>query len=416
MTSKIYERAGIGFSVLALIFLGGIFANILLEFAISFVNTLLIGLGFGSILTSLFMFLKINSIHREESKQILELLGQAKSGNLVGSLEKKDAKSKKVSEFLDFLRSQKELIDLINGISENLNHFGSETSGVYSQIVDNVQGQVSSTEEMSSVVEQMSANMENIFIASNANFQSLSLLRKEFESLSNKIVETRENTDSTVKISEQIGFKIHEGSTALSQMTVGIDNITDSSEKIRDIVNVIKEISEKINLLSLNASIEAARAGEYGKGFSVVAQEVSKLADQTSSSIKEIEQNVNTNYAAILTNKNNIEKTNAVFTSIVDENKRISNQILSISELMNVQMSIQKTLLSESDALNEKTLEINTAIKEQRQANKEVVGAISSINEMSQHLSVESERLLGNIKKMESISAELGDIVHLFQG
>lgn len=416
MSSKILERAGIGFTVLALLFLGSVSAVLFLADTNRFLIHILIALGFLSVSVSLFVFLKANSHHKSESDQVSTLLGQAKSGNLSGSLQTNSNKSKKVTELQDFLRSQKELIELIHGISENLSHFGSETSGVYSQIVDNVQGQVSSTEEMSSVIEEMSANMENIFTASNSNFQSLSTLRNEFEALSKKIFETRENTDATVRISEKIGVKIVEGSGALSQMTVGIDNITESSEKIRNIVNVIKEISEKINLLSLNASIEAARAGEYGRGFSVVAQEVSKLADQTALSIKEIEQNVSANYSAILANKENIEKTNLVFSSIVEENRNISDQILSISELMNVQMGIQKKLLTESEALNEKTLEINTAIKEQRQANREVVGGISSINDMSQHLSVESERLLNNIKKMESISSELGDIVHLFQG
>lgn len=70
--------------------------------------------------------------------------------------------------------------------------------------------------------------------------------------------------------------------------TAFIDHLMDSAKNMGEVVSLIKAISSQINMLSLNAAIEAARAGEAGRGFSVVADEVKKLANQTGASTEKI--------------------------------------------------------------------------------------------------------------------------------
>jgi len=200
----------------------------------------------------------------------------------------------------------------------------------------------------------------------------------------------RSNAEATSKVSETV--------RELARDAAGITKITHS----------ISEIAEQTNLLSLNASIEAARAGEHGKGFAVVAQEVRKLAEESSTSTKEVFtlvrgiergikqaiENIVINEQAVQVQAETIGAAERVFGEMVSSIEFIAAQIARFSE--------------ESDAMLESAQRISAAIQnisaitQQSAAGTEQMSA--SMNEQIgsvQAVVAEAERMMLSVQQMQ---------------
>lgn len=152
----------------------------------------------------------------------------------------------------------------------------------YEEVKEELKGKISSlSENLADLAEETSISVQHV-ISSTSEINGR--IQANVDRVKQMQVDANEGNQFVQKLESQIYFI----ATSTEHMGEIVDRLKDSSDKIIQIIVMVKQIADQTNLLALNATIEAARAGIQGKGFSVVAQEVRKLAEQSKRSVEEI--------------------------------------------------------------------------------------------------------------------------------
>ncbi len=325
---------------------------------------------------------KLKSTSNDEITLMMQSLTKVRSSlrNIIYKL--KNSSYKVNEDSLNISKAMKETSTSISDISRSV-----------TDLAEGVFNQSKSVQEGANVLDNLASKIDEVTNSSNIMKQS--------------IYETNEVGEKSISSIKKLGEEIIKNTEMTNTIGTSIESLSQKSNSIGEITNVIKSIAYKTNLLSLNAMLESAKAGAYGKGFSVVAEEIKKLAYETNSSAKQIGDIIlkiqkdieNTNTDMNKVNVSNRELNSVIFTTKQDFEKilnSIANIVSQVSILENNIAAMNKdkdTVMASIQEISSITEESSASTEEISAAIEQQSAVIADITKMTEDLKILSQQL-----------------------
>ena len=280
---------------------------------------------------------------------------------------------------------------------------------------DNLKGIQTRAQTVAQSAAAMSTTSGQVATAAHQQSEAASNMAATIEEMTVSINHVGDRALEADRISNESGRLAQSGETIIGRTVEDINKISatvndaaesirsleKSSQEIANVVAVIKEVADQTNLLALNAAIEAARAGEQGRGFAVVADEVRKLAERTSTSTQEIA-------ATIETMRSSAGKATTGMNNVVVEVEHGVDSAREASEAI-------RQIGEGSRQTMDMVAEITTAIKEQASAMNSIAQQVERIAQMSEESSAAAENSAHTAQQLDTLASEVQTIVRAYK-
>ncbi len=308
----------------------------------------------------------------------------------------------------------RDLLEIVKNATEmnrDLVAVSDDQKNICGNLTDLSQEQAAMSEEFSSVHEEQFASIESINKSAQSQQdearQSLELIKKLKESQDQVIElggivlnENKRITELSRNTQEELNTMIH---------TMNV--ISRGGESITDFITVINNITDQINLLSLNAAIEAARAGDHGKGFAVVADEIGKLASATSDNAMEISTQLEHITSDIEKGVTIVNTTYDSITSVTSVIEDVNTKINDVGSAMENQNAIITSVEKQAREVEELSKLVTVATNEQKASMEETSKSIQKLTSMAQNINENTEQMFNGAKTVSKKSQQLGKII-----
>ncbi len=301
-------------------------------------------------------------------------------GEIIAHIDElKDSLKRVISNIQNSSNVLTESANSLDMVASRTSNITESMSEAISEIASGACTQASETDTAAKNVEKMGEMIEHMVDSANQLNKNADNMGKAGEEAAKIIGELNESNNKTIHAVERI-----EKQTKTTN---------DSAQQIKQAVSLISSIAEETNLLSLNASIEAARAGEQGRGFAVVASQIQKLAEQSNTSARQIEE--------IITELlNDSEKTVEIMgdvTSIVAEQQEkldaTKSKFEEVSSEINVSLEGIKEIQNKTGLLDE--------------AREKIVDVITNLSAISEENAASAEETTASTEELNASVAEL---------
>jgi methyl-accepting chemotaxis protein len=194
-------------------------------------------------------------------------------------------------------------------------------------------------------------------------------------------------------------------------MTSTMRVINQGGAAIKNFVELIHDISDQINLLSLNASIEAARAGDHGRGFAVVADEIGKLATATSDNSKEISSQITKILNDINEGMQRADVTSTSIESIFTVLDAIIGRMDQVESLIASQAGAFEDVIRQGEKINALSGGIAAATVDQMKSMESSARAVERLSEIAEEIAALGKRILAFTETISGKSQELQKLI-----
>lgn len=216
---------------------------------------------------------------------------------------------------------------------------------------------------------------------------SLQETAASMEQLTATVKQNADNARQASQLANDASSTASNGGEVVERVITTMHGISDSSQKVSDIISVIDSIAFQTNILALNASVEAARAGEQGRGFAVVASEVRNLASRSADAAKEIK-------ALIEASSNQVKEGSVLVESAGETMREVVASVRRVTDIMD---------------------EISAASQEQSSGIEQVNQAVSQMDEVTQQNAALVQEASSAASSLEEQAARLESVVSVFR-
>lgn len=314
----------------------------------------------------------------------------------------------------DFISKMDKLLREIEVTTEKLSEHSEEFAVMAEELNEDTTTQNKSLDDLTVAMEEM-AQCTQTLADHAAQLADIAQLTHSSGTVTNRQIQdmvaaskkTGEDIDIVNTSMQQLG-------SSMEELALLMENVSDAAKEINSITEMIKEIANQTNLLSLNAAIEAARAGENGKGFAVVATEIKSLAETSAKNAVAIENLIVNISSLISTTAQSAKQSRNDIKENSERLKESSDTFHSIMNVADVAGNALNELTEHITKVNDIAVEMAAITQQQAAGSEEVLATTINVDELVLKTKEKSDRMRSGTESLHIASADLNHEMQYF--